>query len=750
MAILSSLGAGATVAITINAVDKFSRTFSAASLGIKAVGAAMKVAAIAIAATAAALVTIGTVSLKTAAEFETAFTGVRKTVDLTEKGFADLEERFKEMSKTAPIAFTELARIGELAGQLGVSGVDNIEKFTKTVADISVTTNLTAEQAATDFARFANIMNMPIDQIDRLGSVVVELGNNLATTEAEIVEMGLRISGAGKALDLSEGQVLAWGAALSSVGIQAQMGGSAISKLMINIASMVAKNSITFEEFAKTSDKIGDELAAEFSLINKDLTKFAEVAGMTADEFSKAFEVDASAALQTFFNGLGKIKEEGGNVLAVLESLDIKEVRLRDAVLRLSSSYVVLNEALDLQGDAWNENTALVEEAQKRYDTFDSKVQVLKNTFDVFKAEMGAEFMPVMKDLVVVLTEKVLPALEPLISLLGEVFRKAIEALTPHLEGMTTRFVELAEIFFKDVLPVVLEVARTVGGFLVEKFKMFFEMIKPILPTLIDFAQLIFELGRNILRSLIPIIELFTKIIADNRENIRNLVQQVSDFIGQIISRLVPVLERLLPVLFDVAFKLADIALEILDALLPALDVLIPIFLDLLEDVIIPLLPPIAELIKTAVILASRLIQALAPALRVIVSILKVLIIPIKFVIDLFTKLLNLINKFLGKSSQVSSSISSTNRATGTSSSTSSSGVIHLNPPSSRDVIRLNDFILSKGRIIQPSPQDTIIGTKNPGAIGGVTIVIEGDVNGTDPEQMAEAFGRELKRTIRI
>ncbi len=739
MAILPSIGQGASIAITINAVDKFSKTFKAASLGIHGIEMAMKAAAIAIAATAGTLTAIGVASLKSAASFETAFTGVRKTVELTEKGFAELEDRFKEISKTTPIAFVELAHIGELAGQLGVEGVDNIEKFTKTIADISVTTNLSAEQAATDFARFANIMNMPIEQVDRLGSVIVELGNNLATTEAEIVEMGMRIAGAGKALDFTEGQVMAWSAALSSVGVEAQMGGTAISKMMINMSSMVATGS-------------------------EDLAKFAEVAGMTSEEFTQAFQTDASAALQTFFNGLGKIKEEGGNVLQVLENLDIKEVRLRDSVLRLSSSYETLNQSLGLQDEAWQSNTALVDEAQKRYDTFDSRVKILKNTFSIFIAGIGDEFMPVMKDLVKVLTKEVIPALEPLIPILGKFFKEAIEALTPHLEGMTNRFVELVEVLLKDIIPTVIDVARLIGGFLVERIKMLWNMIKPLLPSLMKLAKLIFDAGKQILESLlppimklIPVLLDLAKIIIENAVAvIMNLLPSIQSLIP-IIVEFFESLKPLIPKLFELIEKLAEAAIEIFKELIPAMSILIPVIMDVI-DIVIDLLPTIVDITTTLIRLANSIISGAAPAIEILKNVFLAIIQPIKTVIGWITDLLDLIGRFLGKSSELGRKADRVTKdvstpTTYTSPITSTNIPTYKTPPTIKipPTIYLNDFIMTpKGQIIKPNAQDTIIGTKNPGAIGGITIIIEGDVTGTDPEQMAEAFGRELKRAIRI
>src|SRR5690606_33555925 len=155
---------------------------------------------------------------KSAIDFESALAGVRKTVDASEAEFAALERGIRDMSKELPASAIEIARVAEAAGQLGIE-TPHILKFTRVMIDLGEATNMTAETAATSLARFANIVQMPMENIDRLGSTVVALGNNLATTEAEIVEMGLRLAGAGHQIGLTEAQILSLAGALSSVGI---------------------------------------------------------------------------------------------------------------------------------------------------------------------------------------------------------------------------------------------------------------------------------------------------------------------------------------------------------------------------------------------------------------------------------------------------------------------------------------------------------------------------------------------------
>ncbi len=271
---------------------------------------------------------------KQAIEFESAFAGVKKTVEETANtSFADLEKGLKNLSTRMPQSASQLAAIAESAGQLGIE-TKNILKFTETMAMLGDATNLGSEEAATSFARFANIVGMSQDNFDRLGSTVVELGNNLATTESEITAMAMRLAGAGAQIGLSEAQILSFAGALSSVGIEAEAGGTAFSKVMSSI-----------------------QLAVETG--NDSLKDFAKVAGMSTKEFSKAFKNDASKAIMSFIEGLADTERLGKSTTAMLSEMGIEEVRLSDALKRASNASEVFNDALSIGNKAWQDNIAL-------------------------------------------------------------------------------------------------------------------------------------------------------------------------------------------------------------------------------------------------------------------------------------------------------------------------------------------------------------------------------------------------------
>lgn len=315
---------------------------------------------------------LGAGAAKAAIDFEDAFAGVEKTVDGTTEQMAELNTGIREMATRMPESAVQIAGVAEAAGQLGIK-TDNILGFTETMVMLGDSTNLSSDQAATSLARLANITQMPQDQFDRLGSTVVDLGNNFATTESEIVEMGLRLAGAGHQVGMSEAQILGFSTALSSVGIEAEAGGSAFSKVMVEM-----------------------QLAAETG--GESLEQFAEVAGMSASEFSEKFKTDAAGAMIDFIKGLQTCEDRGVSAIKVLDDMGISEVRMRDALLRAAGAGDTFTNAIQTGTKAWDENTALTNEAEKRYQTTASQLKILGNQFVEAGIDIAGEFLPVLKD----------------------------------------------------------------------------------------------------------------------------------------------------------------------------------------------------------------------------------------------------------------------------------------------------------------------------------------------------------------
>ena len=352
-------------------------------------GAAMGRAGSALAPLSLGVAALGVGALKAAIDFESSFAGVIKTVDdatdsmgrLTPVG-EKLRQGFRDLALEIPVSANELAGIGEVAGQLGIE-TQNIAGFTETMAKLGVTTNLSAQEAATALARLANVTGLPQTEFERLGSTVVALGNNLETTESEIVMFGQRIAGAGAIAGLSEPQILAIGGAMSSVGIEAEAGGTAVQKVLLTMNDAVAAG--------------GAELA-----------RFADLSGQSVEQFAAGWRDNAGAQFTAFVEGLAA---QGDQASAVLKELIGTDQRLQRAFLSLAQSGDTLRNAMSLANVAWVENTALAKEAEIRFQTTGAQLTILWNNVKDVAISLGDALLPTLKDTVGFLQESVVPVL---------------------------------------------------------------------------------------------------------------------------------------------------------------------------------------------------------------------------------------------------------------------------------------------------------------------------------------------------
>ncbi len=370
-------------------------------------------------------------SISAGSEFEAAFAGVKKTVNASDEEIKQMRDDIREMAKEMPSTAAELSEIAESAGQLGVH-TENITEFARTMADMEVATNLTSDEAATEFAQFANITGMAQDKFDELGSSVVALGNNLATTEADMVSMGMRIAAAGEQIGLSEAQIMGYAASLSSVGIEAEAGGSAFSKLLVNM-----------------------QLAAE---TGKGLKDYAKVARMTGEEFKNAFKQDASGAINAFLSGLNDTERNGKSAIAVLTDMGITEVRLRDTLLRASSANDMFGNALDISSQAWKENSALSNEAMQYYQTFENQCGILGNKITDIGISIYDDLKPGLTD-VIALANGFVDGVAGNENVVGDIIDSAVEnmpRMVREAKAMGEAIEDFAEPFLK------------VGGWLVD------------------------------------------------------------------------------------------------------------------------------------------------------------------------------------------------------------------------------------------------------------------------------------------
>jgi TP901 family phage tail tape measure protein len=320
------------------------------------------------------LMLMGGFALKSAVDIERGLAQVAKTTNATAPQVAVLEERFTALSESLAVegGVKGLASIAAVGGQLGVSN-NALADFTETVSKLDMAVeSLTAEEAATGLAQFANVAGTAQGKFSNLASSLAYLGDNGASSEKQILEMGLRIVGAGRLINMSEGQIFGFANALASVGIEAEMGGTAISRVMRDVSVAVANG-------------------------GAELNNFAAVAGVSSAQFKVAFEQDAANAVVMFIEGLGRMKREGKNVFSALERLGFAEARVSSTLLRASQASDMMRASMEQGAQAFTDNTKLAQEAGRANQTHYASLVRLGNTATNVAKDFGKLLFPAVR-----------------------------------------------------------------------------------------------------------------------------------------------------------------------------------------------------------------------------------------------------------------------------------------------------------------------------------------------------------------
>lgn len=339
-----------------------------------------------------AIAAAGAASIVAAVDIDTALTGVRKTVDGTEEQYQALKEAAIEFSETNAVSASQILDIQALGAQLGFA-IDELDEFGQVVSGLDIATNMDAEQAATEMAQFANITKMSHDEIGNYGSAIVGLGNNFATTESDISAMAMRVAAAGTQVHMSQADILGLSTALTSMGVEAEAGGTAISTIMAQIDKDIAMSGSVMEGTSNLTQKEAEKVTGA-------LETWASTAGMTAQEFSDAWKTDPVQALSALLSNMESTTAEGGNMSVMLQELGIDSVRQTDIMKRLAGNSDLVGEAVSKANAEWDANTALQKEVDNRNESLAAQFEMLKNRVIALADDVGGPLASALLDIV--------------------------------------------------------------------------------------------------------------------------------------------------------------------------------------------------------------------------------------------------------------------------------------------------------------------------------------------------------------
>lgn len=323
-----------------------------------------------VATAAASVVLFPSFAIQRAKEFEKNLIGVGKTTNITGTELQAMGADIDELSKRMPVSVDNMLALAQSAGQLGVKGSDNIVKFTETMAKLERTTDIAGDQGAQSIARILNVTGEGIDTVDKFGSVIVALGNNSAATEGQIVRITTEVARSAAQFGIGSTEAAAMGAAMASLGVRAEAGGSAIGRTFQTINDIVQKG--------------GDELDA-----------FGRKFGFAGDEFAKAFAEDKVAAFNMFLEG---VANQGANAGTALDSIGLGGQEIAKVIPVIAQNLDQYVAAQMLANEEAENGTALNKEFEVALESLDAQWVIFKNNVDSIARDMASDFLPALTD----------------------------------------------------------------------------------------------------------------------------------------------------------------------------------------------------------------------------------------------------------------------------------------------------------------------------------------------------------------
>lgn len=312
----------------------------------------------------------GAGALSEAIRAETAFAGVKKQFDFET---AEEEAKFKEdllklvAEKRIAVSLEELYGMAAHAGQSGLNK-DEAVGYIEAAANMGMAFNMSREQASEYMFAWRNTFEMNLTQLKELTDQINTLGNNTGASEIKIAEFITRMGNLPTVVGMATNQTAALGASLMEMGMAPEIAATGAKRLLTILNKGMAAT--------------GSEKEA------------LNILGLDPDYLAKATLEDPEKALETVFFKLSKLKEhEQGAVMTMLFGEEGKV-----AAANIMGAFDRLKRNINLAKDSNIYSGATNKEAEIQKNTAANQLQVLKTEFDVIKADLGTELLPLVKE----------------------------------------------------------------------------------------------------------------------------------------------------------------------------------------------------------------------------------------------------------------------------------------------------------------------------------------------------------------
>lgn len=304
------------------------------------------------------------------AEMEEAQSQVIKYTGLTKDEVKELNEEFKQMdTRTARTRLNELA--GD-AGKLGISTKEGVKEFVEAADMINVALGEDlGKEAITQIGKLADMFGTDERSLKEnmlaVGSAVNSVAQNSSAAEPYLVEFTARMGGVGKQADMAITDIMGFASALDQNMLRSEMASTALSGLILKL----------YQEPAK----------------------YAQLAGLQVEEFTKLMSEDVNEAVLTFLEALNRL---GGmdKMAPVLDKMSLSGAEAASVISALAGNVDKVRKEQLGANQAFVEGTSVVNEFNVQNSTVQAELDKAKKRFADIRVELGEQLLPVMKYMV--------------------------------------------------------------------------------------------------------------------------------------------------------------------------------------------------------------------------------------------------------------------------------------------------------------------------------------------------------------
>lgn len=301
------------------------------------------------------------------ATMEEAMADVRKYTGMTENEVHDLNDSFKKMdTRTTREQLNELAGA---AGRLGITAKEGIIDFVEAGNMIQVALGDDLGEGAIDkVGKLAMAFGEDEKKglrgaMEATGSAINELAQNSSAQAGYLVDFTARVAGFGKQLGLTQAQIMGFGAVMDENLLRDEMAATAFGNMLTKMQT--------------------------------DTAKFAKIAGMDFEKFSKLLKEDANGAILALADNLKRADPQ--TMMKMLDDMGLDGSRAVGVLSTLADKIDDVRARQELATKAYQEGTSVGEEYRKMNETVQAQIEKAKKEFHEISVELGERLLPIVK-----------------------------------------------------------------------------------------------------------------------------------------------------------------------------------------------------------------------------------------------------------------------------------------------------------------------------------------------------------------